>query len=157
MNMKYMICLALLCNTGLLSAQQLTVSGGGDIRNSTGAVSYSVGQIFYSSQGGGSGRVQEGLQQPYARAAAVVPYGADHSPGISVFPNPTTGLLTVNLPSPDVQTRYTVTDIQGRFFGSGMLSLASDGLSLAPYPPALYILTVMPSGMKPKTFTIIKK
>ena len=62
---KYFIIIAALFCSLFIYAQQGFVSVGGDTKNSSGSVSFSVGQLDYNYYGNGSSLVIEGLQQPY--------------------------------------------------------------------------------------------
>jgi len=58
------------CFTGV-SAQEAVLATGADAAGSGGKVSYSVGQIAYTSQTGSNGSVTQGVQQPYEIFATV--------------------------------------------------------------------------------------
>jgi len=65
--MKVKLCILLLSGLGLtgLYAQEAVVAGGGNASGSGGTVSYSAGQLVYSSSGGSNGSVVAGVQQAY--------------------------------------------------------------------------------------------
>ena len=46
-------------------AQESTVASGGNGTGEGGSVSYSLGQVSYSSNSGSNGSITEGVQQPY--------------------------------------------------------------------------------------------
>ncbi len=46
-------------------SQQSVVSSGADVVNDIGSISYSVGQVVYSTNSGISGSISQGVQQPY--------------------------------------------------------------------------------------------
>ena len=48
-----------------LSAQENTVASGGKATGSGGTVSYSVGQVVYTTNAGTNGSLSQGVQQPY--------------------------------------------------------------------------------------------
>ena len=62
---KYLITIAAVFCSLLLFAQQGFVSVGGDAKNASGSVSFSVGQLDYNYFSNGSNLVIEGLQQPF--------------------------------------------------------------------------------------------
>ncbi len=53
-----------LCNYSLLGQETIT-SAGGNTTGSAGSVSYTVGQIIFSTFSGANGSVIQGVQQPY--------------------------------------------------------------------------------------------
>jgi hypothetical protein len=48
-----------------LTAQNNTVSAGGDAEGSNGSISFTVGQVVYTSAEGSNGSINQGVQQPY--------------------------------------------------------------------------------------------
>jgi hypothetical protein len=53
-----------LCSLGLVHAQESINASGGEATGSEGTVSYSVGQVFYSTfSDQGNGSISEGVQQ----------------------------------------------------------------------------------------------
>jgi hypothetical protein len=78
-------------------AQQSTNSSGGNATGSGGKVSYSVGQIVYTSTAGSGGSASQGVQQPYE----IFTLGIDDFSNINltmiVYPNPTTTLVNLKI------------------------------------------------------------
>ena len=64
---KFTLSAVLLLGLGLtgLQAQTSVNATGGDASGSGGSVSYSVGQVVYTTNTGTSGSVAQGVQQPY--------------------------------------------------------------------------------------------
>ena len=89
----------LLLGLGLtgLQAQTNVNATGGNASGNGGSVSYSVGQVVYTTHKGSNGSVAQGVQQPYEISVA----GIDEANGISlrvtVYPNPTTDYLTLEI------------------------------------------------------------
>ena len=77
-------------------AQQATISSGGDALGSGGTASYSVGQVVYTTNSGSNGSVSQGVQQVYGIFALGIKETALNS-SISVFPNPTSDNLTLQI------------------------------------------------------------
>lgn len=71
---------------------------GGNANSANGSVSYSVGQVFYTTAFSTKGSISEGVQQPFEIS---VLSGLEDVAGIdlcySVYPNPTSGKLTLKL------------------------------------------------------------
>ena len=51
--------------TSVISAQSGTITSGGDAAGSGGSVSFSIGQLDYTSISSAEGTVSQGLQHPY--------------------------------------------------------------------------------------------
>jgi hypothetical protein len=90
-----------------IKAQEANLSAGGNAIGSGGSVSYSVGQVVFTSSTGTSGSVKAGVQQPYEISVVT---GIIEDPGISLicsaYPNPTTDLLILRIEG-DLNTQYT--------------------------------------------------
>lgn len=89
----------LLLGLGLtgLQAQTSVNATDGDVSGSGGSVSYSVGQVVYTTHTGTSGSVAEGVQQPY-EISVVTGLEEAQSINLSVtaYPNPTTDYCQVS-------------------------------------------------------------
>ena len=81
------IATAFLCVS--LYSQSNTVSAGGDADGDNGSISYSIGQVVYTSAQGSNGNVNQGVQQPYD--VGVVTGIEEAGINLSVFTNPTSG------------------------------------------------------------------
>ena len=81
-----------------LQAQESINATGGIASGSGGSMSYSVGQIVYTTNTGTNGSVAQGVQQPYEISAVI---GIEEFNGInlyvSVYPNPTSDYLTLSI------------------------------------------------------------
>jgi hypothetical protein len=60
---------------------------------------------------------------------------------IRIFPNPTTGIINVDLKIP-LQYRFQITDLLGRSLEKGLIS--GSQLDLSGYPDGIYVITVWP-------------
>lgn len=90
-----------------LKAQEAIPASGGNATGSGGSVSYSVGQVEYSSNTGSGGSVAAGVQQPYEISVVT---GLKDDNGIrlicTVYPNPTTDFLILQIDG-NAQSQYT--------------------------------------------------
>jgi hypothetical protein len=74
-----------------LHAQESVNTAGGNASGSGGSVSYSVGQIVYTTNTGDNGTVAQGVQQAYEISAVTGIEEANNiSLIVSAYPNPTT-------------------------------------------------------------------
>ena len=136
-----------------LSAQENTVASGGEAMGSGGTVSYSVGQVVYTTNTGTNGSVSQGLQQPYAISTTV---GVDQtSIQLNAYPNPTTNNLTLTTDDSE-SMRYQLFNIQGAEISSKTLNSKTSRVSLEGHPPATYFLKVIKNNEVIKVFKIIK-
>ena len=136
-----------------LSAQENTVASGGKATGSGGTVSYSLGQVVYSTNIGTNGSVSQGVQQPYAVSATV---GINEtSIQLNAYPNPTTNNLTLTTDDSE-SLSYQLFNIQGAEISSKTLNSKTSNISLEGHPPATYFLKVIKNNEVIKAFKIIK-
>lgn len=136
-----------------LSAQENTVASGGEAMGSGGTVSYSVGQVVYTTNTGTNGSVSQGLQQPYTISTTV---GVNQtSIQLNAYPNPTTNNLTLTTDDSE-SMRYQLFNIQGAEISSKTLNSKTCSISLEGHPPATYFLKVIKNNEVIKVFKIIK-
>lgn len=84
-------------NLQLLQAQEATLSSGGDATGSGGSVSYSVGQVVYTTSIGANESEAQGVQQPY-EISTTTGIDIDHIKlKIEAYPNPTNNILSLSI------------------------------------------------------------
>ncbi len=151
----------LLFGSGLtlcVNAQEVIPASGGNASGSGGAVSYSVGQVLYSTSTGTNGSVAEGVQQPYEISVVV---GIEQAKDINLlckaYPNPTTDLLILEaeIASND-NFFFQLYDIMGKLLISKKLIDIRTTISMANLAPGTYFLKVTDNQKVVKTFKIIK-
>ena len=126
---------------------------GGKATGSGGAVSYSVGQVVYTTNTGTNGSVSQGVQQPYAISTTV---GVNKtSIQLEAFPNPTTNNLTLTTDDSE-SVIYQLFNNQGAEISSKTLNSKTSSISLEGHPPATYFLKVLKNNEIVKVFKIIK-
>ena len=136
-----------------LSAQENTVASGGKATGSGGTVSYSLGQVVYSTNIGTNGSVSQGVQQPYAVSTTV---GINEtSIQLNAYPNPTTNNLTLTTDDSE-SLSYQLFNIQGAEISSKTLNSKTSNISLEGHPRATYFLKVIKNNEVIKAFKIIK-
>ena len=153
-----------------LQAQEVTPASGGIAFGSGGTVSYSVGQIVYTTNSGGAnGSVAQGVQQPFEISVITELVEAK---GITLqclaYPNPTTDLLTLTIEGNVIQSQYNVAlyDINGKLLLTKIISENEMTISMKNFAPATYFLKVVQTkhassqdinkSQEIKTFKIIK-
>ena len=155
------LCIVLLLGVGLtvnLQAQKAIPAAGGNASGSGGSVSYTIGQVFYSTNTGTNGSVAEGVQQPYEISVVV---GIEQAKDINlicmVYPNPTTDLLTLEVEMLENENLFfQLYDIMGKLLVSKKLIDIKTTISMANLAPATYFLKVTDNEKIVKTFKIIK-
>lgn len=146
-----------------LQAQTSVNASGGNATGSGGSVSYSVGQLVYTTNTGTSGSVAEGVQQAYEISVVTA---LEEAKGInlsvSAYPNPTTDYLTLSIDN-SVKTNhdlsllsYQLYDMNGKLLQSKTINEAQTHIAMGNLIRASYLLTVSQNNTTFKTFRIIK-
>lgn len=140
-----------------VSAQQNSVTAGGDATGAGGSVAYSVGQIVYTYSAGTTGSVNQGVQQPYELLSVGVSNHTDISLYMSVYPNPSVSLLNLNVGKQDLQDlTLQLFDLQGKLLYAQKISNSETAIKMEEYDAGNYFLKIFNSKEELKTFTIIK-
>jgi hypothetical protein len=143
-----------------LQAQEVIVAAGGESTGSSGLVSYTIGQVFYSTITDELGSIAEGVQQPFEIS---VETGID-KPGInlniSAYPNPATDYLHLEVDasaSINFQSMsYQIFDLNGRLIASETIVNDVTTIVTSALSPATYFVKVLGDNEEVKTFKVIK-
>jgi len=161
----FLLCLGLTA----LKAQENISAGGGNGSGIGGSVSYSVGQIVYTTIKGTNSFIVQGVQQPYEIS---VISGIGITEGITlqytVYPNPTTDILTLKIDGNSyIQYVVYLYNTNGNLLQSIKSESSEVRISMGRLSPGIYYLKVYTSVVNPltglaldfkevKTFKIIK-
>ncbi len=138
-------------------AQVAVSSTGGNIAGTNGSVSYTIGQIAYSTQTGSTGSVAQGVQHPYEIYLLSGTQFSEIQVSIVAYPNPTPNVLIIDIENQEINTmRYVLIDIQGREIAAAAITDTKSLLQLGNLPSASYILKILKQSNEIKTFKIIK-
>lgn len=151
----------LLLITGVtgLHAQEAISSAGGDATGSGGSVSYTFGQVGYTSNTGIDGSVAEGVQQPFEISTVS---GIEEAQGINLnclaYPNPTTEFLFLKVDNYNKENLwYKLYDITGKLLENKKIVDKETTIDMIDFLPATYILKVLDTDKVVKTFKIVKQ
>ena len=157
---KLLFNVAFLLGFGLtgIQAQEVITASGGEATGSNGTVSYTLGQLFYSTHSGTDGTIAEGVQQPYEISVVT---GIEDFEGISlecmVYPNPTSNFLQLKVESEKIQDlSYQLFDMKGNLLKTQNLTTDKTAIKMENLPPSVYFLKLMEGNKEAKTFKIIK-
>jgi hypothetical protein len=167
MNPKKIKLSVLLLSLGFTAqAQQATIAAGGSASGNGGTVSYSIGQVVYTTATGSNGSVSQGVQQTYEITAVT---GIEEAKGftleVSAYPNPTTDHLTLNVGAStllnDQLMSYKLYDMSGKIIETQKIVDENTTIVMSNLLPATYFLTVIKtmdvkSPQEVKTFKITK-
>jgi len=144
------------CFTGV-SAQEAILATGSNVTGSGGKVSYSVGQIAYTSQVGSNGSITQGIQQPYEIFSTVDIENAKINLEMSVFPNPTTDNLTLTINDIEFSNlTFQVFDVNGKLLQRKKIAGNQTAIDFGKYSTGIFFLKIMQRKLEIKSFKIIK-
>ncbi len=150
----FLLCIWL---TGL-QAQSAIPATGGNASGGSGSVSYSVGQMVYTTNTGTNCSVAQGVQQPFEISVVT---GLEEAKGInlsfSAYPNPTTDFLNLKVENYDnTNLSYQLFDISGKLLDTKKLESNKTSIVMNNLVKATYFLKVIENNKEIKTFKIIK-
>jgi hypothetical protein len=159
-HIKTFLCFMLLSGFSIttLQGQSTIPASGGNATGTGGSVSYSVGQVVYTTNAGTNGTVAQGVQQPYEiSVVTAIENARDISLECLVFPNPTRGEIKLVVRIKDFENlRFQLYNMNGirlqdKKIESEETEITMDGLS-----SSTYFLKVLSGNKEIKTFKIIK-
>lgn len=155
--MKLLIITYLILSCSGLLAQEAVVTTGGNASGSEGIASYSLGQVFYTSQLGTTGSVSQGVQQLYEITSTVGVDLATVSLKLMVFPNPTHSNLTLKIGDfNNAKYTYLLINTEGRVIDNQKIAAEQTIIDMQMLPPGTYHLQVQDQDTLIKKFRIIK-
>ncbi len=160
---KALIALIAFCIFGFgttIRAQNAIPASGGNASGGGGTVSYSIGQVVYTTNTSiPSGSVSQGVQQPFEISVITEIEQAEYITLVcSVYPNPASDFLTLKVDIYDNNSlSYKLFDANGKLLESKKVFDYETIISMANRLPNLYFLKVIDNQKEIKTFKIIKK
>jgi hypothetical protein len=141
-----------------VSGQNAIPASGGNATGSGGSVSYSVGQVVYTTNFGTNGSVAQGVQQPYEISIVIgLEEAKEINLMVSAYPNPTKEFLNLKVENYNVENlSYQLFDIQGKLLESKKIESKETTIVTSNLAPATYFLKVIESNREIKTFKIVK-
>ena len=140
-----------------LCAQSSVNSAGAEAAGQGGSLSYSVGQVVYSSSSSIAGAVSSGVQQVYEVSIATQVSETISNIESNIYPNPTTDFLMLNVPEIEENYIYQVTDINGKQLNTGPINNIQTSLDFSSYVVGTYFIKLSgQANSNIKTFQVIK-
>lgn len=144
-------------------AQEAISTAGGNSIGMGGTLSYTVGQVIYTTNAGTSGTLAQGIQQAYEISVITEhPDTKQISLSCSAYPNPTTNYLTLKIDGKilDDYEAYLF-DTEGKIIEIIKIDGTLTTIDMSKLAPATYILKIVRKGQNAeitdmKTFKIIK-
>ena len=145
---KQVITVAGILFTSLVFGQNSINTAGGDVSNTSGSVSYSIGQVAYQTTSNASGSVSQGVQQAYVISTLELVENAFNF-SLSAFPNPTQENLHLRVGNfNQEQLSYKLIDTEGKLLNQGEILTQETDLDMRQYAVATYFVEVHHAGKK---------
>ena len=145
-----------------IGAQESAATAGGTASSSSGSVSYTVGQVVYTTNSSTGGTVSQGIQYPYTISVVTeLPEGEGIELKLTIYPNPVKDFLILEVPETALkQLSYYLIDGQGGVVSNQDISEVKTTISMLNIASGTYYLKVISSKNSQetniKTFKIIK-
>ena len=97
MKIKKLLIAALLLGAFQAQAQEAVATSGGNPSGINGNVSYTIGQVVYTTNTGTTGSIAQGVQQPFEIQIVLGIENFNINLQMAVFPNPTTNWLQLDI------------------------------------------------------------
>jgi hypothetical protein len=144
--------------TGLRAQEALLASGGNVVVSGQGTVSYSVGQVVYTTSTETTGSVSLGVQQAYEISDVT---GIEETSNghilVTAYPNPATDYLLLKVDNSDISnTSYQLFNMSGKLVECRQLSNNEASIDFSNLDSGIYYLKVIENIKELRTFKIIK-
>jgi len=143
----------------VLQAQEVVSASGGNASGNGGSASYTVGQLFYTTNYGTTGSIAQGIQQPFEiSVVTAIEEAKEISLNCMAYPNPATDFLILKIEGAlKTQCIVSLYDINGKLLQVKKLESNETSIFVGNLVPATYFLKVDQNNKEIKSFKIIKK
>ena len=140
-----------------LFAQNTSLTTGGNIESTGGSVSYSIGQIFYTSQETTDYLAVQGVQQPVEISVITSAQSLTNPLELSVFPNPIFERVVIKNDDRRDNLVAHLFDSNGKCLSSQALTADQTYLELHDLSPSIYFIRITQQGTFVQSFKLIKR
>jgi Secretion system C-terminal sorting domain len=138
-------------------AQRSVHIAGGEIKNTTGSISYSVGQVNYINTRDNKNTLTQGVQQPYEISIISDVDNLNKQFNISLFPNPTLNTITVTINETDASDfKSQLFDINGKLLLQKESMESKSDMDMTTMAAGTYFLKIENKYHSTNSFKIIK-
>jgi len=141
-----------------VQAQQITATTAGNSTGNGGTVSYTIGQVFYTTNQSTTGVITQGVQQPYE---ILIVAGFEAIEGIDlemvIYPNPTPDYLNLIIKDYEPENfMYLLYDLSGKLLLGHEIIDKETVIPTGNLIPGEYYLKITDRNKEIKVFKIIK-
>jgi len=155
---KSQLTLIFLISLQLSYGQEIVPSTGGNATGTGGTSSFTVGQVFYTSNASSTGSVSQGVQQAFEIQTLSNPGLLTVQLTAVTYPNPTTDYVVLKITDTALENlQYTLFDVNGKTIVSKKITTSITEITMKNYSIGMYLLKLTKKNQPLKTFKIIKK
>jgi len=155
---KLKVTLLFLFSLQLSYSQEIVPSTGGDAIGTGGTSSFTVGQVFYTSNTSSTGSVSQGVQQAFEIQTLSNPGLLTVQLTAVTYPNPTTDYVVLKITDTALENlQYSLFDLNGKTIVSKKITTSSTEINTRNFSIGMYLLKLTKKNQPIKTFKIIKK
>lgn len=156
MKIILLLFLIVVYSTGLL-AQQVVATAGGTLSIASGSISYTIGEGVAQTLSKGDKILTQGFHQTIVTVNEISEL-KDLEFSISVFPNPTSNVLTLKIDKEKLWGfQYLLFDMNGKLISQKYLESSETKIPVDQLMEGFYIIKIQDGTKELKTFKIIKQ
>jgi hypothetical protein len=138
-----------------LYAQSSISAAGGQGLSNAGKVEYTIGQVAYRNYSSASGKINEGVQQPYEILILRIE-NSEESTLPDVYPNPANDKVYIRFNKLTESVYFELLNEEGKVQLGDKIKDAQTELLMKDLPATIYFLKIYSSNAKCTTFKLIK-
>ena len=155
---KYPLIAFLLLATQLFYGQHTIPASAGEATGTGGSSSFTVGQVFYTTNASSTGSISQGVQQAFEFQTLSNPELTTVQLTAVIYPNPTTDYVVLKITDTALENlKYTLFDLNGKTIVSKKITTTSPQIIMKNSSIGMYLLKLTKKNQPLKTFKIIKK
>jgi hypothetical protein len=135
--------------------QQVIASGGNAHKNSSGVISWTLGELVIETFKNETGIITQGFQQSRLKVSSVDNI-LSGSIIITAYPNPAQDFLYIKTESEIKGLRYSVVDVNGKEVSKGNLTANPMELNFMHLPSATYVVRIMQGTKQVAVVRVVK-
>jgi hypothetical protein len=154
-NLPCALIIILFCIPGKAQQLQAITSAGNYAFNSTGSISWTLGEPVIKACNTSESVLTQGFQQIFISISSVG-QAKNALFSISAWPNPTSDNVILAVDNTE-KLIYQLFDINGKLIRSGKIESASTSVDVSLLGPSIYFIIILKDNIEVKTFKLIKQ
>ena len=151
MKKKALIAFSLMVGSTAVFGQEVISSQGDSYSNGSGSIDFTIGEVVINTVTNGTNEITQGFHQTLWNFVGLDDFDADFV--VSIFPNPTQDVLTIQATAFEDVT-FVLTDAAGRIVMRDVLTRELTQLNVASFATGTYNLLLEKASSKLKTIRL---